>query len=113
MAVWGFDGCRVLMAAGTRWLYPPSGPREAGWLLGPEWEGSRKGKELRMGRIGGSAYLPCGVSPRKGRAGHSAGRHSRLAPQGGARSRPPRHPSHRLPVRSQKGMKAPNWDPGR
>lgn len=53
--------------AGTRRaLGAVSASALAGRLL--EREGGRKGKELRMGRIGGSAYLPLGVSPRKGRA---------------------------------------------
>lgn len=62
-------------------------------LLAPRWEGGRKGKELLMGRIGGSAYLPLGASPRKGRAGldtqwdgdgepHSTSRGTRWIPEG-------------------------------
>lgn len=72
MAVWvlqagGWMGAGCSHAGGTAAV---SALAAAGGQLTPwaKWEGGRKGKELQMGRIAGSAYLPCGVSPRKGRA---------------------------------------------
>lgn len=90
---WMGAGCSRLCSGGG--TTPVSALVAAGGRLAPwaEWEGGRKGKELRMGRIGGNAYLPRGVSPRKGRAGQGTGRYSWLAPQWGlAASHPTTHP---------------------
>lgn len=67
---WMGAGCsRPCSSGGTTPVFAL--PATGGWLAPwAEREGGRKGKELRMGRIGGNAYLPRRVSLRKGRAGH-------------------------------------------
>lgn len=58
-----------------------------------------------MGRIGGSAYLPLGASPRKGRAG--------LDTQGDDGDGAPRSTSWGTRWISEGEMPAPRWHPGR
>lgn len=92
-------------AAGARQQHPPSRhgrPAGSSARAGgrQEREGAKNGKNWRK-----CLFTPWSI-PEEGQG-------TAQAPWGGSCNLPPCHPSHGLPVSSQRGMQAPNWDPGR
>lgn len=109
----GLDGCWVLWAP-RRWGHGGciSAPAAAGGRAGSEgrvggWqerEGAANGKNWRK-----RLFTPRSI-PGEGQ-GRARRRQTLTAPSAGGGSLPPTLPS--IPVHIQKGMKAPNWEPGR